>query len=151
MICPEPLHSTSDPRKPDGGTSVSVGRIIRQREALIGLTSRQRLAAPSLQESLRQITEVAARTLGVARVGVWRYTSDATANLRRATSHPISIGTSASTKKNSPVPPHDVCSPCSAAAACRSMQWTPCGLSMKALEGQGEGRKRRRAQGAAEC
>jgi PAS domain S-box-containing protein len=47
-------------------------RDARQRNALVGLTSR-RHEASDVASRLRDITEAAARTLGVARASVWRY------------------------------------------------------------------------------
>jgi PAS domain S-box-containing protein len=51
----------------------------RQRSALIGLTAHQEVEGHDVGTGLRRITEAAARTLGTARVSVWRYTSDRSA------------------------------------------------------------------------
>ncbi len=51
-------------------------RLLRQRNSLIALTGPGALDADDLPSALRRITETAARTLGVARAGVWRFDSD---------------------------------------------------------------------------
>ncbi|MDB6172123.1 MAG: Multi-sensor signal transduction histidine kinase [Chthoniobacteraceae bacterium] len=53
-------------------------RFARQRDALIALTS-SATNGEDLMQSIRRLTETDARTLGVARVSVWRYNSDRTA------------------------------------------------------------------------
>jgi len=54
-------------------------RYLLQRNALIDLIKSEALNSGDLTKAFGQITEVAARTLGVARVSVWRYNSDRTA------------------------------------------------------------------------
>lgn len=61
--------------EPNAPTLVEA-RQIRQRDALIRLTTAVGSARASLPDALRQITEAAAEALGVARVGIWRYTDD---------------------------------------------------------------------------
>lgn len=51
-------------------------RSARQREALIALTAQHGTSENGMVQELRQILEVAAETLGVARVSVWRYRAD---------------------------------------------------------------------------
>lgn len=51
-------------------------RSARQREALIALTAMHVTSENGMIQELRQILEVAAETLGVARVSVWRYRAD---------------------------------------------------------------------------
>jgi PAS domain S-box-containing protein len=53
-----------------------VDRFTRQRDALLALAMRPRHHADDALDAFQQITEVAARTLDVARVSVWRYTPD---------------------------------------------------------------------------
>ncbi len=54
-------------------------RLLRQRSALITLTGRDAFDSHDLPSALRRITEAAARTLGVARVSIWRFDADHTA------------------------------------------------------------------------
>ena len=54
-------------------------RYLRQRDALIALTSGKVDYASGLASVLGNIAERAAQTLGVARVGIWRYRPDRTA------------------------------------------------------------------------
>ena len=54
-------------------------RYLRQRDALIELTKSDALSNGDLATALTQITEVGARTLGVARVSIWRYCRENTA------------------------------------------------------------------------
>ena len=54
-------------------------RYLRQRDSLIALMGRGASAHDDLLTTLRQITEAGARTLGVARVGLWRYDRSHTA------------------------------------------------------------------------
>ena len=51
-------------------------RHARQRSALIGLTDERESAAGDVTAALREIGETAAKTLGVARVSIWRYNRD---------------------------------------------------------------------------
>jgi PAS domain S-box-containing protein len=51
-------------------------RYLRQQDALINLTNRLGLHGGDLAATLHQITEAAASTLEVARVGIWRYNAD---------------------------------------------------------------------------
>lgn len=51
-------------------------RSARQRAALIALTAQHGTADNGMVQEVRQILEVAAETLGVARVSVWRYRPD---------------------------------------------------------------------------
>ena len=53
-------------------------RYLRQRNALIDLAKSEALNGDDLAMAFRSIAEVAARTLGVARVSVWRYDVDRT-------------------------------------------------------------------------
>lgn len=53
-------------------------RIRRQQEALVELAKHPTLTAGDLEAALRQITETAARTLNVERVGVWLYENHGT-------------------------------------------------------------------------
>ncbi|MBA3597023.1 MAG: PAS domain S-box protein [Methylibium sp.] len=53
-----------------------VDRFVRQRDALLALMMGPRTNADDAPGAFRRITEVAARTLDVARVSVWRYTPD---------------------------------------------------------------------------
>ena len=50
-------------------------RVVRQRDALLTLTTEQRPDCDALSETLARITEVASATLRVPRVSVWRYNS----------------------------------------------------------------------------
>ena len=52
-------------------------RISRQRDALIAFSSESRIG-DDLSATIRKLTETAARTLGVARVSVWRYNPERT-------------------------------------------------------------------------
>ena len=51
-------------------------RVEAQRAALIALTNRWTLDLPDVVMELRRIAEAAARTLGVARVSIWRFGTD---------------------------------------------------------------------------
>jgi PAS domain S-box-containing protein len=51
-------------------------RYLRQRNALIGLSTSPALTTDDLLEAFRRITEVNAATLGVARVSIWRFNAD---------------------------------------------------------------------------
>lgn len=53
-------------------------RIRRQQEALVELAKHPTLTAGDLEVALRQITETAARTLNVERVGIWLYENHGT-------------------------------------------------------------------------
>lgn len=54
-------------------------RLVKQQSALTGLTQSRLLERPELLPTLQHITEVAAATLEVERVGIWRYTENRTA------------------------------------------------------------------------
>jgi PAS domain S-box-containing protein len=54
-------------------------RLLEQREALISLTGPSQLAGDDAMSALHRITEAAARTLGVARVSLWRFNADRSA------------------------------------------------------------------------
>jgi len=54
-------------------------RYLRQRNALIALSASHALNSDDLVTAFRRITEVAAKTLGVARVSIWRYNRERTA------------------------------------------------------------------------
>jgi len=54
-------------------------RVIRQRDALILLTSRQVADRDALPQVLQSVLEVSAQTLGVERASIWKYTVDRTA------------------------------------------------------------------------
>jgi PAS domain S-box-containing protein len=51
-------------------------RFVRQQDALIALTNRVGLYGSDLTSTLRHLTEAAAATLEVGRVGIWRYAPD---------------------------------------------------------------------------
>jgi serine/threonine protein kinase len=51
-------------------------RLLHQQAALVALTHSEVFAGPDLLATLRQMVEVAARTLQVERVSVWQFTSD---------------------------------------------------------------------------
>lgn len=67
-------------------------RLMKQQAALVALTRSDVFAAPNLSDIYRRMVEVSARTLGIERVSVWRYTAD-----RRAISchmlHELGSGT----------------------------------------------------------
>ena len=68
-----------DHRDPHHNHHAGEARALRQRDALLAMTM---AAAPRSDDPLpavRRITEVASRTLGVARVSVWRYNADRSA------------------------------------------------------------------------
>jgi PAS domain S-box-containing protein len=54
-------------------------RYLRQRNALISLSASKSLETDDLVTAFRRITEVDAKTLGVARVSIWRYNRERTA------------------------------------------------------------------------
>jgi serine/threonine protein kinase len=54
-------------------------RLMQQQVALVRLTRSEVFSAPELTTIFRRMIEVAARTLDVERVGVWRYTDDRSA------------------------------------------------------------------------
>jgi PAS domain S-box-containing protein/putative nucleotidyltransferase with HDIG domain len=54
-------------------------RYLRQRNALISLSASKSLETDDLATAFRRITEVDAKTLGVARVSIWRYNRERTA------------------------------------------------------------------------
>ena len=51
-------------------------RLIKQQSALTGLTQNRFFQSSDLLQTLRQILEMAARTLDVERIGIWRYTDN---------------------------------------------------------------------------
>jgi PAS domain S-box-containing protein len=51
-------------------------RLIKQQSALTGLTRSRVFQSSELMQTLQRITEMAARTLNIERVGIWRYTDD---------------------------------------------------------------------------
>jgi serine/threonine protein kinase len=51
-------------------------RMNRQQAALVALTRTEVFAGPDLTAIFRQLVEAAARTLGVERVSIWRFTAD---------------------------------------------------------------------------
>jgi hypothetical protein len=51
-------------------------RLFRQQAAVVALSRSEVFARPDLAATFRQMMKVAAETLGVERVGVWRYTDD---------------------------------------------------------------------------
>ena len=61
------------------GARAGEERYVRQRNALIALTGIQPMETDDQEAAFRRITEAHARALGVARVGIWRYTEDRTA------------------------------------------------------------------------
>ncbi|MGH7257013.1 MAG: PAS domain S-box protein, partial [Nitrospiraceae bacterium] len=54
-------------------------RLVKQQSALTDLTQSRCFQSSALMPTLQRITEMAARTLAVERVGIWRYTDDRTA------------------------------------------------------------------------
>ncbi len=54
-------------------------RLIKQQSALTGLTRSRFFQSSELMQTLQRITEMAARTLDIERVGIWRYTDDRSA------------------------------------------------------------------------
>ncbi|MFN2317194.1 MAG: PAS domain S-box protein [Gemmatimonadales bacterium] len=72
------LHGTgqdiTERRQAEDALRAMNERFHRQNEALVALTQRQVLLSVDVQTALREITEVAARTLEVERVSVWRFT-----------------------------------------------------------------------------
>ena len=72
-------HAALDDLEPHDKHHAGEARALRQRDALLAMTM---AAAPRSDDPLpavRRITEVASRTLGVARVSVWRYNADRSA------------------------------------------------------------------------
>lgn len=59
--------------------SQRAARLLQQQSALIGLTQSRLFQSSPLMATLQHITEVAAKTLAVERISVWRYTDDRTA------------------------------------------------------------------------
>jgi serine/threonine protein kinase len=51
-------------------------RLRRQQEALVALTRAESFAGPDLEAVFRRLVETAARTLGVERASIWRFTAD---------------------------------------------------------------------------
>ncbi len=51
-------------------------RLIKQQSALTGFTRSRVFQSSELLQTLQRITEMAARTLNIERVGIWRYTDD---------------------------------------------------------------------------
>ena len=51
-------------------------RMLEQESVLLGLIQSETLRTADLKEALRHLTEVIARTLGVERVSIWRYSRD---------------------------------------------------------------------------
>jgi len=66
-------------RQAEEGTRAGEERYVRQRNSLIALTGIQPLESDDEHTAFRRITEAHARALGVARVGIWRYTEDRSA------------------------------------------------------------------------
>ena len=56
--------------------SQRAGRLLTQQSALTGLTQSRLFQSSSLMPTLQHLTEMAARTLDVERVSIWRYTED---------------------------------------------------------------------------
>ena len=54
-------------------------RLVKQQSALTDLTQSRCFQRSALMPTLQRITEMAARTLAMERVGIWRYTDDRTA------------------------------------------------------------------------
>ena len=72
------LDITEGRRLEDALTQRAV-RLIKQQSALTDLTQSRSFQSSPLMPTLQHITEMAARTLAVERVGIWRYTDDRTA------------------------------------------------------------------------
>jgi len=51
-------------------------RLVKQQSALTGLTRSRVFQSSELMQTLQRITEMAARTLAIERVGIWQYTDD---------------------------------------------------------------------------
>jgi serine/threonine-protein kinase len=66
-------------------------RLRQQQAALVALTRTEVFAGPDLNATFRQLVEVAARTLGVERVSIWRFTDDRRA-IRCQTLYELSLG-----------------------------------------------------------
>jgi PAS domain S-box-containing protein len=66
-------------RRAEEALRANAARLLQQEAALIALTRRKEASEDDVLTSLRRITEVSSRTLGVARVSVWRYNADRTA------------------------------------------------------------------------
>jgi PAS domain S-box-containing protein len=65
-------------RRAEEALRAHAARLLQQEAALIALT-RRKAGQDDVLSSLRRITEVSSRTLGVARVSVWRYNANCTA------------------------------------------------------------------------
>ena len=72
------LDITERRRLEDALTQRAV-RLIKQQSALTDLTQSRSFQSSALMPTLQHITEMAARTLAVERVGIWRYADDRTA------------------------------------------------------------------------
>lgn len=68
-------HDITDRRRAEEALRETGERLLKQESALLELIQGE-IFAPDLDVALRQITEAVARTLGVERVGIWRYTED---------------------------------------------------------------------------
>src|SRR5262249_14826176 len=65
-------------RRAEEALRANAARLLQQEAALIALT-RRKAGEDDMLTSLRRITEVSSRTLGVSRVSVWRYNATRTA------------------------------------------------------------------------
>ena len=72
------VHDIDERKRAEAERRERDQRYLLQRNALIDLIKSEALNSDDLPNAFRQITEVAARTLGVARVSIWRYTGDRT-------------------------------------------------------------------------
>jgi two-component system cell cycle sensor histidine kinase/response regulator CckA len=68
-------------RRAEDALRAHAGRLLQQEAALIALTRKEPGERDDVLTSLRRISEVSTRTLGVARVSIWRYNADRTAML----------------------------------------------------------------------
>jgi PAS domain S-box-containing protein len=73
------VRDVSERKQVEKDRAEAEGRYLRQRNALIELSLGQALNSDDLAKAFRRITEVGAKTLGVARVSIWRYSREHTA------------------------------------------------------------------------
>jgi PAS domain S-box-containing protein/putative nucleotidyltransferase with HDIG domain len=73
------VRDISERKQVEEERAAAEDRYLRQRNALMALSTSQALNRNDLITAFRRITEVAAKTLGVARVSIWRYNRDRTA------------------------------------------------------------------------
>jgi PAS domain S-box-containing protein/putative nucleotidyltransferase with HDIG domain len=73
------VRDISERKQVEKERMVAEDRYLRQRNALITISSSQALSGDDLETAFRRITELDAKTLAVARVSIWRYNRDRTA------------------------------------------------------------------------